>query len=103
MQPDSPVAWKQLGLLYLQNRRYEQAKAIYQKLAQLSPKDADVRLKLGFVQAELGDSEAALASFRNATSLAPNLPATWFNFGLAAMNLKHYDDGEKDHTEAHAR
>jgi Flp pilus assembly protein TadD len=58
----------------------------------LNPQDAGAQVNLGVALDMMGRSDQALASFRKATALNPNLPLAWYNVGLGSMKLQHYDD-----------
>jgi len=67
------------GLLLLRQEKWEDAAAALAEAAALRPRYADVHNYLGVARAELGDCEAASASFRRSVEINPEYLVAWLN------------------------
>jgi len=70
LAPDALEAWDDLWNLYAARSRFDEAAAVYRKLADELPENAYARLLLGSVLAYAGRDEAALAPLREAARLS---------------------------------
>src|SRR5688572_21335488 len=78
LAPDEPAAWADLGLLYMRQRRFDEAAAALEKARSLAPDNADIHLLLGRMEGGRGDSAAAVKHLRRASELDPrNLKALY--------------------------
>lgn len=68
---DEALVRNNLGSLYIQERRWDQALIQYDRLALLRPSDADVLYALGVVQARTGDPKGSMVSLHRALQLDP--------------------------------
>jgi tetratricopeptide (TPR) repeat protein len=64
-------AWFDLGLLYITQKRYSEAAAVFSRSAQSSPRGYDMWMMLGQTQLFMGQPQQALASFDKADSVNP--------------------------------
>lgn len=71
------------GLLLLANGNFKQASSIYTTLTRGMPKMAGAWLNLGRCQLELGETEKAVDSLREAVRLTPKDSMAWLNLSLA--------------------
>ncbi|HTP99800.1 MAG TPA: hypothetical protein VMN56_10775 [Casimicrobiaceae bacterium] len=70
-EPENPDAWDQLRAGYLFLRQYEDARSAAIKATQVAPDAARLWRKLGEVDLELDDPEAALAAYEQAAARNP--------------------------------
>jgi protein O-mannosyl-transferase len=84
-----------LAEAYRCSKQPTEALAAYQSFAAAKPTAAAYR-QIGFVQASLGNSDAALTAFGEALALDPNDAATYTYRGLARIALKDLDGAESD-------
>jgi tetratricopeptide (TPR) repeat protein len=76
LEPDSPQIPFKLGVVYAEQRRFDEAVALFQRSIRLSPDQADAHLNLGLAYAETGKLDLAEDQFRAAIALIPlNLDA----------------------------
>lgn len=87
---DSLRAHQTLGTLLLKARRPAEAAEALSAAAQIDPQAVDAWVNLGVAQRDLGELDAAEASYRRALALVPNDPIAHNNLGnvLSAMG-KH--------------
>lgn len=78
LAPDEPASWADLGLLYMRQRRFDEAAASLDKARQLAPENAGLYVLLGQLESARGNSAEAAAHFRRAAELDPrNLKALY--------------------------
>jgi O-antigen ligase len=65
-------------------KQWPEARALAARAARWQPWSAEPLLVLGQAQAATGDRDAAIASFRRATALAPNDWRPWYDLALAS-------------------
>jgi Flp pilus assembly protein TadD len=71
LEPNAVDPLNSLGVLYAQQRRYDQAMPLLEKAVELSPNDAAAHLNLGGAYAEMGKMDRAEEQFRTAVVLFP--------------------------------
>ena len=83
------------GISLIQIERNQEAKPVFDKLAQISQKNAETlsNAAQGFML--LGDYERAVKEFRTVSALAPAAPKANFFAGQALIRLNRYDEAEK--------
>ena len=84
-----------LGLSYLENGRFEQAKFNLEKALEFGPKRADVNYSLGYYYQMVGEVEVAEDYYLEAISLEPKNPDTLNNYGTFLCNLGQVEKAEK--------
>ncbi|HWW74781.1 MAG TPA: FG-GAP-like repeat-containing protein [Pyrinomonadaceae bacterium] len=78
LAPDEPASWADLGLLYMRQRRFDEAAQSLDKARQLAPENAGLYLLLGQLESARGNSTEAANHFRRASELDPrNLKALY--------------------------
>lgn len=82
-KPDDTKALGLLGLTYFRMNDFDQALPVYQKLVQLSPNEAALRLNLGLVQLKLGNATGAIEQLEKSRELDPGPKNTVNYLGLA--------------------
>ncbi|ADH85521.1 tetratricopeptide repeat protein [Desulfurivibrio alkaliphilus] len=88
--PENVQAWTQLGHLYFDTDRYEQAIEAYSRSLELRPDDADVVTDLGVMYRRNGQPELAVTSFRQAIEIDPRHETARFNLGVVLLH--DFDD-----------
>ena len=83
-----------LGLSYLENGRYEQAKFNLEKAYEFTPKRADVNYSLGYYYQLVGEMDIAEKYFKKAVELEPKNPDTLNNYGTFLCNLGQVEKAE---------
>jgi len=91
-RPDSGLVerYSQEGAKALAEQRYPEAEQIYEKLRQLEPKTAEVHANLGLVYFEEKRFPQAVASWREALKLKPDLPNADFFLAMSLSELGRY-------------
>jgi len=82
-QPQSDVAWHQLGILAIGRGRYQEAVELISKAVAHSPGPAASYAALGVAQRHLQRLDEAIASYQRALALDPNLAEAHNNLGEA--------------------
>ncbi len=78
LAPDEPASWADLGLLYMRQRRFDEAAASLEKARQLAPENAGLYVLFGQLESARGNSAEAAKHFRRAAELDPrNLKALY--------------------------
>lgn len=86
--PDDWRALTRLGLLRVQQRRFDLAREPLARAVALNPGGAEAHAWLGEVDRNEGRLEAAVDSYRQALAVQPDFAAAWFNLGLALADLR---------------
>jgi protein O-mannosyl-transferase len=94
--PESPRLLVNLGALYSDAGRNDEAIALYKKAASINPLIAATHYNLGLVYYETGKKEEAIASFHKALELDPKYAAAYNSLGQA-----YSDKGEKEEAIAY--
>jgi arylsulfatase A-like enzyme/Tfp pilus assembly protein PilF len=89
--------------LCLQLRRPEEAAAALTAALPLLPGDAAIRERLGVLQRDLGQVDAALASFRDAVAVDPASASAWNALGMTLGGNGRLDEAEQAFRTAIAR
>src|SRR5215210_657626 len=66
LAPDEPASWANLGLLYMRQRRFDEAAQSLDKARQLAPENAGLYVLLGQLESARGNSAEAAKQFRRA-------------------------------------
>ncbi len=83
-----------LGMVYHSSANYELAGQCYKIAVQKNPKDWKWHYYLGYLNKEMGDSKAAINSFREVTLLNPDVFHAWYYAGEGFENLNFNDEAE---------
>ena len=92
LEPRHREALKYLAGSYFKQKRHQEALDLYRTLLEVDPKDANTHFNIGASLYYLGQSEAALRSFKRALSLDPTLEQA--RTGLEELH-KTLQQGEK--------
>jgi cytochrome c-type biogenesis protein CcmH/NrfG len=92
--PADPAAWAQLGHLYFDAGRYDDAIQAYQEALERDPENGDLWTDLGVMHRRSGNPQQALESFDRAISLSPRHEIARFNRGIVLLHdLDRTEDG----------
>ncbi len=80
--PGNLAAWIQLGHLFFDSSRYQQAIDAYQKALALDPDNADVWTDLGVMYRRTGKPGQAISAFDRAMAINPGHEQSRFNKGI---------------------
>lgn len=83
-----PQAWLVLGLIHLDNRRFEAAMAAFAQLVVLEPRNARAHNYLGVAIGQLGWFDGAEAEFRKAIELDPKYADAHFNLAYFCLQRR---------------
>ncbi len=96
LAPNSSEAYVALGYYYYWGFfQYRQAIKEFQRALQLTPNNLDAWLGIGAVQRRQGKFEAALATFRQAVSLAPRDRVLLDEYGDTYAKLRQYPEAQQ--------
>ncbi len=106
--PTSPgaIAPEDIALLFSQalflseQKRHDEAIAIYNKMLEIYPNNADIYFKRGFEREKQEDHQEAIADFNQAISLNPNLAEAYNGRGVARGKLGDYQAAIADFNQA---
>ena len=90
--PNNSTAWLELGNLYFDSNKYQDAIKAYNKYLSLIPGSPDVWTDLGIMYRRTGNPTEATASFDKALELNPRHEQARFNKGI----VLYYDVGFRD-------
>jgi tetratricopeptide (TPR) repeat protein len=90
--PNSLAAWLELGNLYFDTGKFQDAVQAYSKYLSLNPNNANVWTDLGVMYRRNGNPAEAISSFDKAIELEPRHEQARFNKGI----VQFYDLGNRD-------
>jgi cytochrome c-type biogenesis protein CcmH/NrfG len=85
-RPENAEAWIQLGHIYYDMDKYDQAVAAYEKSLDLNPNNADVLTDLGTMYRRNGQPRKAIEKFNRAVAANPKHETARFNKGIVLMH-----------------
>ncbi len=88
-KPDDVQAWIELGNLYFDSQRSQEAATAYERALAIRPDNANVLTDLGVMYRRLGQYEKALEQFAKAQRINPRHQTSFFNTGI----VLYYDLG----------
>jgi tetratricopeptide (TPR) repeat protein len=97
---DNHLAHLNLGTVFQNEGRLNEALAEYREAARWSPGFFRAHNNLGSVLDDLGRPEEALAEYRLAMRLKPNLPALHDGIGIVFVELGRFDEAMSEFSEA---
>ena len=90
--PERMATWLELGNLYFDASKYQDAIRAYNQYLSLDPSNADVWTDIGVMYRRAGNPEQAVSSFDKAISLNPQHEQARFNKGIVLL----HDMGDRD-------
>jgi Flp pilus assembly protein TadD/transglutaminase-like putative cysteine protease len=90
--PQHKRAWNELGLAYMQARRFEEAATAFQKQAQVNPSDERAHDYLGVALLQLHRDDAAADAFRKQIEWQPLDPVAHAQLGNLLLVERRYSD-----------
>ena len=81
LRPDNAKAWLGLGIAYVQEKRFADARKPLERSVQIDPTIAEAEYELGVVGRNVGTSEDAIKHFQRAVELQPNHAKALWNLG----------------------
>jgi len=94
-------ALRREGYLYLEDKAYEEAKKVYEKILSLDPDDDIAHDSLANTLHKLGEDEAAIAHHQKAIALDLEYAPHYFNYANTLYDLGHYDEALKQYQKAY--
>jgi cytochrome c-type biogenesis protein CcmH/NrfG len=96
INPQNTNAWIQLGHIYFDTDKYDQAINAYEKALKLNPNNANVLTDLGIMYRRKGQPHQAIEKFDKAIMVDPKHQNARLNKGIVLMHdLKDYDGAIK--------
>jgi cytochrome c-type biogenesis protein CcmH/NrfG len=83
--PEDEKAWAELGHLFFDTNRFEDAIDAYQKSLAIEPDNPAVLTDMGVMYRRSGDPEKAVQAFDQAVSVSPGFETALFNKGVVLM------------------
>src|SRR5437773_3280732 len=99
-EPNTPIAFLQLGRAYMSLKEYRKAVAPLQSLVQKKPDDAFARYELGCALVKTGNWEEAAPHFEAAVSQMPSSAMMHFYLALVYQRTSRMDDAMKEFQSA---
>jgi type IV pilus biogenesis/stability protein PilW len=94
--PDSARVCNNLGLIYRELGRTEEAVALYKKAMEIDPKFAEAYNDLGLAYVDIGRYEDAVALFKKAIEIEPTFAEAYNDLGLAYGALGKYEEAARE-------
>ncbi len=91
--PQNTNAWIQLGHVYFDTNKYDQAIHAYEKALKLNPNNADVLTDLGIMYRRIGKFRKAIEKFDQAIAVDPRHQNARLNKGIVLMHDLSDRDG----------
>jgi cytochrome c-type biogenesis protein CcmH/NrfG len=86
--PRNLPAWVELGNLYFESQRPEEAIEAYRQYLAIKPDNPDVRTDMGIMCRKLGQFDRALEEFRKAAQSDPKHANSRYNIGVVLLHDK---------------
>ncbi len=92
MSPDYWIALENLGNAFRQQKRWDEARAILERVVAARQKDPEVNYSLAMVYAQTDDTERAYQYLQNALKLRPAYPEVLNNLGILFLRTRRRDE-----------
>jgi len=93
--PDDPVAYYNLGTLYLERNEPARARSYLDQAVKLRPEYAEAWNNLGMVAAQQGHEDEAITHFKHALVLRPDYTTALVNLGNLLRHQGAFDEAQK--------
>ncbi|HEY9702908.1 MAG TPA: tetratricopeptide repeat protein, partial [Allocoleopsis sp.] len=93
--PKAPESSYHLGLVYMQQNKYKEAKQGFLQAINLTPAYPEAHYNLGIILLNQNDLNGALASFRKATEYNPNYANAYYGAGIVFLRQGKYEEGKQ--------
>jgi len=100
--PEYFLALEQLGLVYVENEKFQQAVGPLQQARQINPRASHSHLALGVAYVNLDRSKEAVEVLDLARTFDPQSFRVHLYLGIALLNLEHLNEAEKALKQAYA-
>ncbi len=87
-EPNNVAVRTELGNLYFDSERFDQAIPWYENALKLAPNSVDVSTDLGVSYLYTQQTDRAISQFENSVSIDPKHLKTWLNIGIAKGMVK---------------
>ena len=94
-------ALRREGYLYLEDREYEEARKVYEKILSLDPIDDIAHDSLANTLHKLGDDEVALSHHQKAIELDREYAPHYFNYANTLYDMKRYAEALENYKKAY--
>jgi cytochrome c-type biogenesis protein CcmH/NrfG len=87
--PKNSAVRAELGNLYFDSERFDQAIPWYENALKLSPSSVEISTDLGVAYLYTNQPDRAIAQFENSIKIDPKHLKTWLNIGIAKAMVKN--------------
>ena len=98
--PTDGLTWYNLGILFEDQKRYEEAEEAYGTALKHDPTDGSTWYNLGVLLQEQQQYEEAEKAYRRALKLDPTFTQVWYNLGNLLDDQKRYEEAEEAYRTA---
>jgi tetratricopeptide (TPR) repeat protein len=88
-EPKNSAVRAELGNLYFDSERFDQAIPWYESALKLSPSSVEISTDLGVAYLYTNQPDRAIAQFENSIKIDPKHLKTWLNIGIAKAMVKN--------------
>lgn len=90
--PDDPAVLAQLGFYYAEEKRWREALALMDRVAEAKPGDVEIQFNRGYLAQQLNDHHRAIAAFNAVLALAPDHDRALYGLALSLIALRRLDE-----------
>ncbi len=94
-QPAASQIWSNLGVLYKQQQRYQEALSAFQQALSLAPETPGLLLNLGNLYQECGETAAAEQAFMSALERSPDQAAPYVHLATLWQAQQRWSEAEQ--------
>ncbi len=91
-EPDEPIYYNNLGIVYTKLEKYEKAIGIYKKMLEIQQESYSANKNLGELYGLRKEYREALPYFTKAVELSPDDPDAFYSLGACQMNTGVYSE-----------
>jgi len=100
LAPGRPSVMNNLAAVYIELKKYSEAKLLCERLLEMNPEDETALLNLGNCQLKLNSAEDALVSYEKALGIRPDYVDALANRGNALLEMKRPEEALASHDRA---